>query len=299
MATKYKLLGFTRTPLLSASIMVLSTGKTIRMGLKDLVDSEIFDELDRNEQKSVYRKFYGGKGVKTMYDIADRNERSWNAYILICIALTALFLACTLTGIKPVRIESLHMTIPAAIFVYPLTFILIDILNEFYGLRKARQAIFGTFIANLLFVGVLWFSTKMNAIPGWGMDSSYDSISYGITSVFIASSLSYLLSENINSYLLCKIKALTNSRYLFIRVIASTTVAAAVDSITFITIAFHGVLSMDIMMTMIISQFVIKITYAIVGVFPIYGTRWLFRHYINVPQNSMVTPQKEGNMSYA
>ncbi|MEX7631981.1 VUT family protein, partial [Serratia marcescens] len=88
----------------------------------------------------------------------------------------------------------------------------------------------------------------------------------------------------VNSYLLCKIKELTNSRYLFVRVITSTVVASAIDSVVFCTLAFYNVLSWDIIKTMILSQFLIKVVYALLGVGPIYATRSLFNRYINTEQ---------------
>ena len=186
-----------------------------------------------------------------------------------------------MAGVKPVEIDLINLTIPAAIFAYPLTFILVDILNEFYGLKMARRAIFLTFRSNICFVFLLWVTTIMPSLDEWDMSYAYNKFVSDITSVLIASSVSYLISENINSYLLCKIKYLTNSKFLYIRVITSTAAAAAVDSVLFITIAFYGVFDQIIIERMIIAQFIIKMIYAIIGVIPIYGSRCLFNKYIH------------------
>ncbi|GAB7200664.1 hypothetical protein DZS_37870 [Dickeya ananatis] len=53
---KFKLLGFNHSGELSANIMVLSTGKMIHMDLKELVDSEISDDLSRHELNALYKK---------------------------------------------------------------------------------------------------------------------------------------------------------------------------------------------------------------------------------------------------
>ena len=91
--------------------------------------------------------------------------------------------------------------------------------------------------------------------------------------LLIASSMSYLISENVNAYILYKIKSFTNSKYLYIRVLTSTILAAAIDSILFITIAFHDSFDNSIIEKMIITQFLIKSTYALIGVLPIYAIR--------------------------
>ncbi|GFN47287.1 queuosine precursor transporter [Candidatus Regiella insecticola] len=278
---KFKLIGFTSDPAVLAIVMILSTGKTITMEVSELVDSEISNDLNRNEIKALYKKLYSKTKIKTAYEFTDRNEKSWNAYMLISMILTIVFIYSNITGIKPVKLDILNLIVPAAIFVYPVTFVLVDMLNEFYGLRMARRAILIAFVVNIFFSFFLWTTTKMPTLNVWDLIDSYNSIINGILSVLFASSISYLVSENINSYLLCKIKILTNSKFLFFRVIASTFFASAIDSIMFITIAFYNILDWDTIKIMIASQFIIKLAYATIGTFPIYWTRWFFNKYIN------------------
>ncbi|NLU16609.1 MAG: queuosine precursor transporter [Serratia liquefaciens] len=278
---KFKLLGFTRHGTLAANVMILATGKTITMGLNELADSEISEDLSRHELQALYRKIYGNNQQQTAYELSDRHERSWYAYLIITVALSVIYIFSTLCGVKPIQIPALNLITPPAIFIYPLTFILVDILNEFYGLRLARRTIIISFMANLIFVLGVWVTTLVPSIPQWEFSKTYDGIVHSIMAVLVASSAAYLISENVNSYLLCKIKELTNSRYLFVRVITSTVVASAIDSVVFCTLAFYNVLSWDIIKTMILSQFLIKVVYALVGVGPIYAARSLFNRYIN------------------
>ena len=278
---KFKLLGFTRHGTLAANVMVLATGKTITMGLNELADSDISEDLSRHELQALYRKIYGNNQQQTAYELSDRHERSWYAYLIITVALSVIYIFSTLCGVKPIQIPVLNLITPPAIFIYPLTFILVDILNEFYGLRLARRTIIISFIANLIFVLGVWATTLVPSIPQWEFSKTFDGIVHSIMAVLVASSAAYLISENVNSYLLCKIKELTNSRYLFVRVITSTVVASAIDSVVFCTLAFYNVLSWDIIKTMILSQFLIKVVYALVGVGPIYAARSLFNRYIN------------------
>ncbi|AHY09242.1 queuosine precursor transporter [Serratia plymuthica] len=278
---KFKLLGFTRHGTLAANVMVLATGKTITMGLNELADSDISEDLSRHELQALYRKIYGNNQQQTAYELSDRHERSWYAYLIITVALSVIYIFSTLCGVKPIQIPALNLITPPAIFIYPLTFILVDILNEFYGLRLARRTIIISFMANLVFVLGVWATTLVPSIPQWEFSKTYDGIVHSIMAVLVASSAAYLISENVNSYLLCKIKELTNSRYLFVRVITSTVVASAIDSVVFCTLAFYNVLSWDIIKTMILSQFLIKVVYALVGVGPIYAARSLFNRYIN------------------
>jgi len=278
---KYKLLGFLFGEIITARVLVLSTGKVIAMPLKELDDSEISDDLNPHEIKALHKKLYMHHNITTEYEMSDRNERSWYAYFSISLALAVIYILSTVSGVKPVHLSTFNLIIPPAIFFYPLTFILVDILNEFYGLKMTRRTIIISFIANILFVGGLWMSTLLPDLKEWPHDQAYRYFIHNIIAVLLASSLAYLISENINSWLLCKIKVLTNSRYLFVRVITSSVCAAAIDSIIFCSIAFYGVLSLPTIKAMIVSQFIIKLIYAVSGVFPIYGTRKLFRKFIH------------------
>lgn len=145
----------------------------------------------------------------------------------------------------------------------------------------ARRTIFISFISNTLFVAGLWLTSLLPGLKEWELNISYATFVNSIVSVLFASSAAYLVSENINSLILCKIKELTNSRFLFVRVLTSNVIASALDSAIFCTLAFHNVLSTETIKTMIISQFIIKLGYALLGVGPIYATRELFRRYIN------------------
>ncbi len=139
------------------------------------------------------------------------------------------------------------MIVPSAIFFYPISFILVDILNEFYGLRLARNSILLSTLVNVLFVFLLYLSTLVPSIDSWiGLNIEYGNIINSITSVFFASIISYYVSENINAYTLNKIKELTNSKWLVLRVLVSTTLAAIIDSILFILIAFYSTLPNEV-----------------------------------------------------
>ena len=116
------------------------------------------------------------------------------------------------------------------------------------------------------------------------MDEQYLTLVASMMSVFVASLSSYFISENVNAYILNKIKRITNSRWLAIRVITSTSIASVVDSALFIGIAFYNVIPNDVLLVMFYSQVSIKVLYALVSVGPIYYARKLFSRLINVKE---------------
>lgn len=278
---KFKLIGFLFDEINTARVLIMSTGKVINIPLNDLDHSEISEDLNPQEIRALHKKLYGKSNIKTEYEMSDRNERSWYAYLYISMALTVVYILSTISGVKPIHLVKFDLTVPPAVFFYPFTFILVDIVNEFYGLRMARRSIIISFTANVFLVGGLWVTTLLPGLEEWTHNQDYRYFINDIISVLLASSLAYLISENLNSWLLCKIKYLTNSRFLFIRVITSSVCAAALDSIIFCSVAFYGTLSLSTIKAMILSQFIIKLIYAVAGVFPIYGTRNIFRKFIH------------------
>ncbi|KXO06648.1 putative preQ0 transporter [Moritella sp. JT01] len=281
---KYKLIGFTYTidtTDVKANIMVLSTGKIVTISCEKLEKNDMSDDLNRHELNQIHKKIYSHTSTVTSYDIKDRKESYWLLYTILSLLLTVVFICSSITGIKPVEFTSINVIMPAALLIYPFTFILIDTLNEFYGIHLARISIILTLLMNTLFFSALWLLSLTPSMTGWELDQSFTEMVTRMFAVLLASSVSYFLSENINSYFLQKIKSITNNRYLFIRVIFSTVIAAAIDSVLFIMIAFYGVFDMDVLKVMIITQFVIKVIYSIIGVFPIYLSRYAFKKIIN------------------
>ncbi|MBK5396769.1 queuosine precursor transporter [Pseudomonas sp. TH39(2020)] len=277
--SKYKLLGFERNKK-RAIIMVIPTGKIIKVTLDEVLRSEIIDNLSKVEIKDIYRKYYSGGTALTTYEMNDRNERSWMIYVALNVLLLSLYIFTNIAATRLIYLEWFDLVIPPAVFLYPLTFLVVDLLNETYGLKLARKALLFAFSSNALIVLLMNAVIYLPGLPGWKLDAPYAEVVTHVSSVLVASSVSFLFSEYVNSYLLCKIKELTNSRFLFLRVFLSTFFAVIIDSILFCYIAFYGTMQNSDILHMIYAQIAIKMCFAVFNVFPAYGARSLFKNYI-------------------
>lgn len=219
--SKYKLLGFEKRKNL-VIIMVIATGKIVKIKLGEILRSEIIDNLSKVEIKDIYRKYYSGGTALTTYEINDRHERSWMTYVALNLLLFALYIFTNIAATKLVHIKLFDIVVTPGVFLYPLTFLVVDILNESYGLRLARRAILFAFASNAFIIILLSGTSYLPGLAGWKLDAPYSEVITHVSSVLIASCISFLFSEYVNSYLLCKIKKLTNSRFLFLRVFFST-----------------------------------------------------------------------------
>ncbi len=158
------------------------------------------------------------------------------------IVITAIFATCLITAnVIAVKIVSFGpVVLPAAIFVFPLSYILGDILTEVYGYRWARKVIWLSFICNLIFVFFAWLGQILPPAPFWEYQPAYERILGYAPRLLIASFCGYLAGEFANAFILARMKVMTRGRWLWSRTIASTIVGQGLDTSFFITIAFIG-----------------------------------------------------------
>ncbi|MBI4267532.1 MAG: queuosine precursor transporter [Chloroflexi bacterium] len=190
------------------------------------------------------------------------------------IIIVALFVTCLITAnIIAVKIISVgSFFLPAAIIVFPLSYIFGDVLTEVYGYRWARKIIWLGFLCNLVFVVFAWIGQILPAAPFWAEQEAYKTILGYTPRLLIASFSGYLVGEFANSLVLVKMKMLTRGRWLWSRTITSTVVGQGLDTALFITIAFVGTSSFVPLMILyhwlaktLIEALATPLTYAIVN----------------------------------
>jgi len=181
------------------------------------------------------------------------------------VIITALFVTCLLTAnIIAVKVLSVGPVIlPAAIIIFPLSYIIGDILTEVYGYRLARKVIWLGFACNLIFVVFARIGQALPPASFWGGQQAYESILGYAWRLLIASFVGYLAGEFANSFVLARMKILTRGRWLWTRTIGSTIVGEGLDTSIFITLAYIGTSSF--MPIMILYHWLIKTGYEVVA----------------------------------
>ncbi len=158
------------------------------------------------------------------------------------VIITALFVTCLLTAnIIGVKIwASGSVSLPAAVIIFPFSYIFGDILTEVYGYRQARKVIWLGFLCNLIFVLFVWLGKILPPASFWTGQEAYNTILGYAPRLLAASFLGYLVGEFANSFVLAKMKIMTKGRLLWLRTIGSTIIGESLDSVIFITVAFVG-----------------------------------------------------------
>ncbi|MGM0665528.1 MAG: queuosine precursor transporter, partial [Thermodesulfobacteriota bacterium] len=192
------------------------------------------------------------------------------------VVLVAVFVACligaNITAVKLIVLGGLIL--PAAIVVFPLSYIVADVLTEVYGYSQARRVIWLGFLCNLLVVGAIWVGQVLPAAPFWDGQAAYERILGYAPRILLASFLAYLVGEFTNAYVLARMKIATQGRWLWTRTIGSTLVGQGLDSLIFMTVAFAGTIPVSALVTAVVVQWLAKsayeaaatpITYLVVG----------------------------------
>ncbi len=143
--------------------------------------------------------------------------------------------------------------------LFPLTYVLGDVLAEVYGLRGARRAIFLGFavsvLASLTFVVV-------GALPpaaDYSNQEAFLAVLGFVPRIVVASLVGYLAGQLLNAWVLVKLKERTDERSLWARLLGSTVVGEAADTILFCLIAFGGVISGATMVNYILVGYLWKV----------------------------------------
>jgi uncharacterized integral membrane protein (TIGR00697 family) len=175
----------------------------------------------------------------------------------------AVFITCLITAnITAVKLITIFgLVLPAAIVIFPMSYIFGDILTEVYGYRQARRVIWLGFFCNLIAVVAIWLGQVLPAASFWNGQTAYERILGYTPRLLLASFLAYLLGEFVNSFIMAKMKIATQGRWLWTRTIGSTVVGEGLDSLVFMTIAFMGEIPTAGLALAIITQWLVKSAY--------------------------------------
>ena len=156
-----------------------------------------------------------------------------------------------------------NITLPAAVILFPVTYIIGDVFTEVYGFKKARTVIWLGFGCSF-FAVLIYLLTIALPHPGyWESQDAYATVLGTTPRVAIASFAGYLFGEFSNSIILSKMKVATKGKKLWARTILSTVVGEGMDSVIFIMISFWGTMENSVVLQMILFQYLFKVGYEI------------------------------------
>jgi len=197
-------------------------------------------------------------------------RKQYKYYDLIMVAFVTVLVCSNLIG--PAKVAQIQLpligslTFGAGIMFFPISFIFGDILTEVYGYASSRRVIWAGF-GGLAFASFMaWVIVTLPPAPFWENQHEYEVAFGSAWRVALASLGAFAAGEFVNSYVLAKMKIITDGKHLWARTIGSTIFGEGVDSIVFFPLAFYGtgVIPNDQIMYVVWIQFVAKVAVEVV-----------------------------------
>jgi uncharacterized integral membrane protein (TIGR00697 family) len=207
-------------------------------------------------------------------------------YEFVMVAFVVVLVCSNLIGPAKIAQVDLPFTPPwsdtavlvfgAGVLFFPISYVFGDILTEVYGYARSRRVIWAGFAALFFASFMAWVVVALPPAPFWKNQAAYEVAFGNAWRVSLASMFAYFCGEFVNSFVLAKMKVVTQGRHLWSRTIGSTIFGEAVDSMLFYPLAFWGtgIIPNDALPKVMVAQFVAKVsvevlftplTYAIVG----------------------------------
>ena len=180
------------------------------------------------------------------------------------VALSAVFcVALVVSNIIAGKLFEMPggIVLPAAVWLFPVVYIIGDVIPEVYGLATARRVILLGFAANLAAVAFFALTLALPAPGFWQGQEAFRTVLGYTPRLLLASLVGYLVGTNANAWVLVLIKRWTGGRWLWMRTIGSTIVGETLDSACFITIAFVGTVPFPVLPGMVLAQAAFKTAY--------------------------------------
>jgi queuosine precursor transporter len=203
------------------------------------------------------------------------------------IWLTAIFVAALITsdliGAKFFRVAGFDLSV--GMIPFPLTFLLTDIVNEFYGTEGARRLTFvGLGVAVFVFA-IINLSIALPTSPESPMAGDLFKSVYGWSSrLYIASLTAYLIGQLLDISVFLFLRKLTGHRFLWLRATGSTALSQLVDTMVVNFVLLAGTKSMHFILITVRNSYVIKLAIAVALTPLIYAGHALLRRHFHVPE---------------
>lgn len=183
-------------------------------------------------------------------------------FLLLALLFCVCLIVANLMEIKTVSFGPL--TITAGVIVFPISYIISDCIVEIYGFARARLVIWLGFAMNLLVTVLLQIGLWLPGDEAWTGQAAMQLVFGAVPRILLASFTAFICGSMVNAYVMSRMKSTSEpGRGFSVRAIASTLLGEGTDSAIFFPIAFGGVLSPATVVTLIITQTLLKTTYEI------------------------------------
>jgi len=169
----------------------------------------------------------------------------------------------------------IYWAVPAGLIAYSVSFLVIDIINEFYDKRKAQKTVWIGFFANLILVVLVYIAINWEPASFWNNQEQFELILGNTWRIVLASLMAYLVSQHHDIWSFNLLKKATKGKHLWLRNNVSTIVSQFIDTIIFTSIAFYGLFPL---IPTITGLFIAKVIIALLSTPFIYIAKRIYKN---------------------
>ena len=216
-------------------------------------------------------------------DAASVRDRTFLYYDFAMAAFVAIILCSNLIGASKGAtlgrwdlgpLGEHRIEFGAGILFFPVSYVLGDILTEVYGYARARRVVWAGLGASIFAAFMSWAVVSLPPAPAYHGQAALETVFGNTPRIFAASLAAFWVGEFVNAAVLARMKVWTGGTKLWTRTIGSTVVGQAFDTLIFYPLAFYGVWSNDLLLSIMIANYLGKVgwevlltpvTYRVVG----------------------------------
>lgn len=212
------------------------------------------------------------------------------------IVLTATFSACLLVGdliggkLISITLLGVGFTTTVGMIPFPVTFLLTDLINEFYGQRAARFVTFVALGMALLAYAIVFVSAAvpiadMTKQPGWTgvREACFQNVFVGSLRMLTASLVAFVVAQLADIAIFSALKRWSGSRLLWLRATGSTAASQLIDTVAITLVAWSGMMPMAEILRIIISAYTLKLVIAVALTPLVYASHRLVEKQLGIP----------------
>ncbi len=184
-------------------------------------------------------------------------------FMLLAIVFVVCLITANLLETKVLDFFGIT-TITAGMLVFPISYIINDCIAEVWGFKRITLIIWIAFLMNFMVVAIGLLAVHLPAASFWDGAEHFNFVFGFAPRIVFASLLAFLAGSFANAYVISKMKILHRGNHFSLRAIVSTFIGETIDSIIFFPIAFGGIIPFNDLLSLMITQIIMKSMYEVV-----------------------------------
>lgn len=202
------------------------------------------------------------KAVNAVKSIeASHLKSNFRYYSQIAMAFVALLLTANVIGEKPLVFGP--VILPAGLLLFPITYLLGDLLTEVYGFAQSRKVIWMGMACNLFMALMCRLSISLPSVEFWLHGEAYAQVLGTSSRLMAISVFTYFIGEFVNAYIVAKLKIRMQGRLFWARALCGSWIGEGIETSLFIPLAFYGTMPNDQLLHLAIYYYSFKVLYAL------------------------------------